>query len=53
MVIIIEGPDGAGKTTLAEQLSRQTGYTIVHMSQPKTEEEKENTLKEIIKTINI
>ena len=40
MIIIIEGPDGSGKTTLAEQLSRETGYPIVHRSQPKTDEEK-------------
>lgn len=40
MIIIIEGPDGSGKTTLANQLSRQTGYKIIHRTRPKTEEEK-------------
>lgn len=40
MIIIIEGSDGSGKTTLAQQLSRQTGFPIVHQSYPKTEEEK-------------
>lgn len=44
MIIIIEGPDGSGKTTLAEKLSRQTGYPVVHRSQPKTEEEKKQML---------
>lgn len=40
MIIIIEGPDGSGKTTLAEMLSRQTGFPVVHRTQPKSEEEK-------------
>lgn len=40
MLIILEGPDGAGKSMLAEKLSQQTGYKIVHRSNPKTEEEK-------------
>lgn len=40
MIIIIEGPDGSGKTTLAEILSRQTGFPVVHRTQPKSEEEK-------------
>lgn len=40
MLLIIEGPDGSGKTSLAEQLSKQTGYPIIHRSQPKSDEEK-------------
>lgn len=40
MIIIIEGPDGSGKTTLANKLSEQTGYPIEHRSKPETEEEK-------------
>ena len=40
MIVIIEGPDGSGKTTLANQLSKQTGYKIIHRVQPKSEEEK-------------
>ena len=40
MIIIIEGPDGSGKTTLAEKFSKQTGYPIEHRSKPKNEEEK-------------
>jgi len=39
MFIIIDGPDGAGKSTLARTLSKQTGYPIVHLSYPKTQEE--------------
>lgn len=51
MILIIEGPDGSGKTTLANQLSRQTGYPIIHRSQPKTEEEKKLMMGEYIQTI--
>ena len=40
MIFILEGPDGSGKSTLAKKLSEQTGYSVVHMSAPKTEEEK-------------
>ena len=45
MIIIIEGPDGAGKTTLAEQISRQTKYPIIHRTKPKNEEEKNQITK--------
>lgn len=51
MIIIIEGPDGAGKTTLAEKISRQTKYPIIHQSQPKSEEEKKRMLGEYIQII--
>ena len=51
MVIIIEGPDGSGKTTLAEKLSRQTKYPIIHRSQPKTDEEKKLMMGEYLQTI--
>lgn len=51
MILIIEGPDGSGKTTLANRLSRQTGYDIIHRSQPKSEEEKKLMMEEYIKAI--
>ena len=51
MIIIIEGPDGSGKTTLAEQLSRQTGYRMIHRSQPKSEEEKKLMMGEYLQLI--
>lgn len=51
MLIIIEGPDGSGKTTLAEKISKQTKYSIIHRSQPKTEEEKKLMMGEYIQTI--
>ena len=51
MVIIIEGPDGAGKTMLAEQLSRQTKYTIEHRSKPNTPEEKARMMGEYLQLV--
>lgn len=48
MVIIIEGPDGAGKTMLAEKISRQTGWPIEHRSKPETPEEKELMMGEYV-----
>lgn len=32
MIIIIEGPDGSGKTTLANKIKDQTGYMLLHRS---------------------
>lgn len=51
MFIIIEGPDGAGKTMLANKLRDQTGYMLLHRSQPKTEEEKAKMMDEYLQVI--
>lgn len=51
MIIILEGPDGSGKTTLAQQISKQTGFPIIHRSQPKTEEEKMCMMGEYLQAI--
>lgn len=51
MIIIIEGADGAGKTTLANKLAEQTGFPIVHRSNPKSEEEKKQMMAMYIQTI--
>lgn len=51
MIIILEGPEGAGKSTLAKQLSKQTGFEIVHRSKPKDEEEKKQMLQHYIDAI--
>ena len=53
MIIIIEGPDGSGKTTLAKQLSQQTGWSIVHRSQPKSEEEKAQMMQGYIDALKM
>lgn len=51
MIIIIEGPDGSGKTTLAETISRQTKYPIIHRSKPESEEEKKIMMGEYLQVI--
>lgn len=51
MIIIIEGPDGSGKTTLANLLSKQTGYPVIHRSQPKSEEEKAQMMQSYVDVI--
>lgn len=37
-VIILEGPDGTGKTTLAKQIAANFGYEYVHNGEPKSED---------------
>ena len=37
MIIILEGPDGSGKTTLANIIQKQTGYELIHFSNPTSE----------------
>ena len=51
MIIIIEGPDGAGKTTLANLISKQTGYQLLHRTQPKNEEDKKRMMDEYIQVL--
>lgn len=51
MIIIIEGPDGAGKSTLASKIKEQTGYMLMHRSQPKTEEDKKRMMDEYVQVI--
>lgn len=42
MFIIIIGPDGAGKSMLAKRIAKQTGFEIIAMDKPKSQEEKDN-----------
>ena len=51
MIIIIEGPDGAGKTTLANKIKDQTGFMLLHRTQPKTEEDKQRMMDEYVQVI--
>lgn len=51
MIIILEGPDGSGKTTLAEKLQKQTGYQLLHRVQPKTEEDKQRMMDEYVQVL--
>lgn len=52
MIIIIEGPDGSGKTILANTIADQTGYKIIHSVQPKSEEDKQLMMDEYKQIIN-
>lgn len=45
MIIVIEGVDGSGKTTLANQISSQAGFEVIHRSKPETNEERLNMLQ--------
>lgn len=53
MIYIVEGPDGAGKTTLVEQL-RKSNYNAVvkHFGAPQTPEEADNYYKVYASAIN-
>lgn len=45
MIIIIEGPDGAGKTTLAKYLNEGFNIPVLHRTKPKDEEEKKTMMR--------
>ena len=51
MIILLEGPDGSGKTTLANKIKQQTGYVLLHRSYPKTKEEKAKMKQEYLEAI--
>lgn len=54
MVLNFEGPDGAGKTSIANYIAEKYGYEFVAMSYPKTEEEKKQMFMMYVdKLINI
>lgn len=40
MIFILTGPDGSGKTMLAQQMAKHSGGEIVHFSYPRTKAEK-------------
>ena len=44
MIIILEGPEAAGKSTLAKKLSEQSGFEIVSKSWPRGKAEQEAML---------
>lgn len=45
MIIILEGPDGSGKSHLAEQLSKSFGYPILHRCKTTDTEAKKELMK--------
>lgn len=52
MILLIDGPDGSGKSYLAKHLAEQTGYKLVHMSYPKTEEEKQTMAADYMRELS-
>ena len=54
MIIIVEGPDGAGKTTIIKQLMEShPGSFYRHFSNPKTEEEADNYWKVYAEAVSL
>lgn len=56
MLIILEGPDGAGKSTYAKQMQQEytkrgISASIVHMSYPKTDDERVSMIAAYIEII--
>lgn len=45
MIYILEGPDGSGKTTLANKLIEMTGGHYYHFSYPRSKEEADRLFK--------
>ena len=53
MIYIIEGPDGAGKTTLVEQIRKShMNAKVLHFGAPQTPEEADNYYKVYAEAIN-
>ena len=53
MIYIIEGPDGAGKTTLVEQIKKShMNAKVLHFGAPQTPEEADNYYKVYAAAIN-
>lgn len=53
MIYIIEGPDGAGKTTLVEQIKKShMNAKVLHFGAPQTPEEADNYYKVYAEAIN-
>lgn len=51
MIYILEGPEAAGKSTLAKQLSEMHNAEIIHFDKPKTEAEKLAMFDMYVRTI--
>lgn len=47
MIIVLEGPDGCGKSTLIKQLNKDLGLPIFQSGGPKTKEAMEKMLDEL------
>jgi thymidylate kinase len=52
VVIVLEGPDGAGKSTLADNLQQLTGYDQIHLSAPVGETAYELCARHVMSVLN-
>lgn len=50
MIIVVEGPDNSGKSTLAQELSRKLGWQVLHSGGPC--ESKQDYMERIVKIYN-
>lgn len=50
--ILIEGPDGVGKTTLAQTLSQAYNIPIIHLTYYKDKDKHEDQFKKVLELIN-
>lgn len=51
MFVIIEGNEGSGKTTLANEFARMLGVEVKHRSKPETEEERQTMYRDYLEDI--
>lgn len=51
MIIILEGPEGAGKTTLASMLADMLSFPYIHRSKPKDEKEKQEMYESYLQAV--
>ena len=52
MIIILEGPDGSGKSRLARELSKSFGFPIIHRSKTTDTEEKRKLMLRYIEALD-
>lgn len=51
MIIILEGPEGAGKTTLANKLAKMLDFPYIHRSKPRSEKEKQEMYESYLQIV--
>lgn len=52
MIIVVEGPDGSGKTHLANQIAAQSGYPFIHRVAPESQRDVDLMYQSYLDEIN-
>jgi thymidylate kinase len=52
MIVILEGPDGSGKTHLAKQMAKQSNYPLIHRVAPESQRDKDLMFQSYLDEIN-